>query len=140
MAMTLDAKAQATLDAWHRMVAARDLTSVESLCAREAVFHSPVAHAPYAGAAMVAAFLQQAVKTFENFRYHRTFVGGPRDVVLEFSASVTGKDVRGIDMITFDVEGRIVEFEVMVRPASGLQALGTEMAHRMAPLLAAKPG
>jgi len=134
----LDAKAQKTLDAWHRMVAARDLSAVESLCAPGAVFRSPVAHAPYEGAAMVAAFLQQAVLTFENFRYYRTFVGGPGDVVLEFSASVAGKDLRGIDMITFDGEGRIVVFEVMVRPASGLQALGAEMARRIAPLLAAK--
>lgn len=136
--MMLDAKAQATLEAWHRMVAARDLSRVESLCALEAVFRSPVAHTPYAGAPMVAAFLQQAVNTFENFRYHRTFVGGPRDVVLEFSASVTGKELRGIDMITFDAEGLFLDFEVMVRPASGLQALGAEMARRLAPLLAAK--
>mgnify|MGYP000970544805 CR=1 FL=1 len=136
--MTLDARAQTTLDAWHRMVAARDLTAVESLCAREAVFRSPVAHTPYAGAAMVAAFLQQAVLTFENFRYHRTFVAGSHGVVLEFSASVSGKELRGIDMITFDAEGRFLDFEVMVRPASGLQALGAEMARRMAPLLGAK--
>lgn len=135
---TLDAKAQATLDAWHRMVAARDLSEVERLCARAAVFRSPVAHTPYAGAPMVAAFLQQAVNTFENFRYHRTFVAGPHDVVLEFSASVTGKALRGIDMITFDADGLFLEFEVMVRPASGLQALGAEMARRLAPLLAAK--
>ena len=135
---TLDAKAQATLDAWHRMVAARDLSEVERLCARAAVFRSPVAHTPYAGAPMVAAFLQQAVNTFENFRYHRTFVAGPHDVVLEFSASVTGKALRGIDMITFDADGLFLEFEVMVRPASGLQALGAEMARRLAPLLTAK--
>lgn len=135
---TLDAKAHATLEAWHRMVAARDLSQVESLCAREAVFRSPVAHTPYAGSGMVAAFLQQAVLTFENFRYHRTFVAGPHAVVLEFSASVSGKELRGIDMITFDAEGRFLDFEVMVRPASGLQALGAEMARRLAPLLAAK--
>ena len=42
-------------------------------------------------------------------------------------------------MIRFDEAGRIVDFEVMVRPASGLQALGTEMARRMTPILAAKP-
>jgi hypothetical protein len=31
----------------------------------------------------------------------------------------------------------MVEFEVMVRPATALQALGTEMARRMTPILAA---
>ena len=33
--------------------------------------------------------------------------------------------------------GKIVEFEVMVRPMSGLQALGDEMGRRLAPFLAA---
>ena len=40
-------------------------------------------------------------------------------------------------MIRFDEDGRMTEFEVMVRPASGLQALGTEMMRRMTPILAA---
>ena len=58
--------------------------------------------------------------------------------MLEFSAKVGDKELKGIDMIRFDEDGRMDEFEVMVRPASGLQALGAEMARRMAPILAAK--
>ena len=61
-------------------------------------------------------------------------------MVLEFSAKVNGKELKGIDMIRFDDEGRIVEFEVMVRPMSGLQALGEEMGKRLAPYLAAMKG
>ena len=138
--MTLSTQARETLDQWHRMVAAGDLGAVASLCAPEAVFRSPVAHTPYRGAGLVAAFLQQAVQAFSDFRYHRTFVGGERDVVLEFSAKVGDKELKGIDMIHFDDAGRILDFEVMVRPASGLQALGAEMARRMTPILAAKQG
>ena len=138
--MTLSAQARETLDKWHRMVAAGDLSQVAALCAPEAVFRSPVAHTPYRGAELVAAFLQQAVQTFGDFRYHRTFIGGERDVVLEFSAKVGDKDLKGVDMIRFDASGRIVDFEVMVRPASGLQALGAEMARRMTPILAARQG
>lgn len=137
--MALNPNAQKTLQSWHRMVEARDLSQVVTLCAPAAVFRSPVAHTPYQGAPLVAAFLQQAVQTFEDFRYHRTFVSGDRDVVLEFSASVAGKELKGIDMIRFDENGLFADFEVMVRPASGLQALGAEMSRRMAPLLAAKP-
>jgi hypothetical protein len=119
------------------MVAAADLSQVASLCAPDAVFRSPVAHKPYRGAELVAAFLQNATQTFSDFRYHRTFVSGERDVVLEFSAKVGDKELKGIDMITFDAAGRIVDFEVMVRPATALQALGAEMARRMTPILAA---
>ena len=35
-------------------------------------------------------------------------------------------------MIRFDEAGKIVEFEVMIRPMSGLQALGEEMKRRLA--------
>ncbi len=135
--MPLAENAQKSLDAWHRMVAARDLSDVGGLCAQNAVFRSPVAHTPYVGAELVAAFLQQALLSFENFRYHRIFYSGDRNVVLEFSATVAGKALKGIDMIRFDDQGLFEDFEVMVRPASGLQALGAEMARRMAPLLAA---
>jgi hypothetical protein len=57
-------------------------------------------------------------------------------VVLEFSAKVNGRELKGIDMIRFDEQGRIVEFEVMVRPMSGLQALGEEMGRRVGAYLA----
>jgi hypothetical protein len=135
--MALHAKAEQTLQSWHRMVAAQDLSEVASLCAPDAVFLSPVAFTPYKGAPLVAQFLQQALQVFEEFHYHRTFHAGDHSVVLEFSARVGGKTLKGIDMIRFDAQGRIAEFEVMVRPASGLQALGTEMARRMTPILAA---
>ena len=68
---------------------------------------------------------------FEEFRYHRQFVAG-NDVALEFSARIGATELKGIDLIHFDDGGLITEFEVMVRPASGLQALGMEMARRLA--------
>ena len=136
--MPLHAKAEQTLEAWHGMVVAGDLSEVASLMAPDAVFRSPVAFTPYKGAALVAQFLQQAMLVFADFRYDRTFTAGDHSVVLEFSARVGDKSLKGIDMIRFDEAGRIAEFEVMVRPATGLQALGAEMARRMAPILAAK--
>ena len=43
------------------------------------------------------------------------------------SAQGCGKDVKGVDLIRFEEDGRITEFEVMIRPLSGLQALAEEM-------------
>jgi len=40
--------------------------------------------------------------------------------------------VKGIDLIRLDDDGLIVEFEVFIRPANGLQALGEAMARRLA--------
>ena len=53
-------------------------------------------------------------------------------MVLEFSANVGDKQLKGIDMIRFNEDGKIVEFEVMIRSLSGLQALGAQMGQRMA--------
>ena len=47
--------------------------------------------------------------------------------MLEFSAKSNGKELKGFDMICSDDKGKVVDFEVMVRPVSGLQALGDEM-------------
>ena len=52
--------------------------------------------------------------------------------MLEFSARVGDKQLKGIDLVRFDEDGKIVEFEVMVRPLSGLQALGAAMGARLA--------
>ena len=60
--------------------------------------------------------------------------------MLEFSARVGDRQLKGIDMIRFDEAGLITDFEVMVRPMSGLQALGEEMGRRLAPQLAALKG
>lgn len=124
------------LDTWHAGVAARDLSCLEELLDPDAVFRSPVAHKPYAGADVVRLILGTVIQVFEDFTYHRTFVTeDSRSVVLEFSATVSGRQLKGIDMIRIDDEGRIVDFEVMVRPRSGLDALAAQMAERLAAYL-----
>jgi hypothetical protein len=76
--------------------------------------------------------LRTVITILENFTYHRQFVADDgRNVVLEFSANVGDKALKGIDMIRFDDDGRIVEFEVMIRPFNALQALGAEMGARL---------
>ena len=47
------------------------------------------------------------------------------------------RERKGIDLIAFDASGLIVDFEVMVRPLNGLQALGAEMGQRLAAYLPA---
>jgi hypothetical protein len=44
-----------------------------------------------------------------------------------FTATVDGREVSGIDIITWDDTDRIVDFTVMARPFKGLQALITAM-------------
>lgn len=139
--LALTPAARSTLDQWHAMVAAGDLTRLPTLLDADAVFRSPMAYKPYAGATMVTLILSTVWKVFADFTYHRELASADGlNVVLEFSARVGERELKGIDMIRFNESGLIVDFEVMVRPMSGLAALGEEMGRRLAPLLAAAPG
>jgi hypothetical protein len=135
-ALALQPAVAEALDKWHAMIAAGDLSGLPALLHPQAVFRSPMAFKPYLGAPLVSLILGTVVKVFEDFHYHRQLVGADGlDVVLEFATKVAGRELKGIDMIRFDAQGKIVEFEVMIRPMSGLQVLGDEMARRLAPLL-----
>ncbi len=120
------------LQTWHRMVAEREMALLDELLAEDVVFYSPVAFNPYAGKAVVSFILQNVIQVFENFTYHREFISEDgHNVVLEFSANVGEAKLKGIDMIRFNDQGRIVEFEVMIRPKRGLEALATQMGERI---------
>lgn len=91
---------------------------------------------PYAGADAVVLILRTVLGVFRNFTYHRELYSADGcNVVLEFSAEVGDKQLKGMDLIRFDEAGKICEFEVMVRPMNGLAALAAEMATRLAPFL-----
>lgn len=138
--LALQAPAAETLVQWHGLLANGDLSGLPGLLHPQAVFRSPMAHKPYAGAPVVSLILNTVSKVFVDFVYQRELASADGlNVVLEFSAKVGERELKGIDMIRFDAAGKIVEFEVMIRPMSGLQALGEEMGRRLAPFLASKP-
>ena len=138
LSQTLPAPVAASLKLWHSLVADKNMGELGSILSPQAVFRSPMAHTPYPSAQAVQLFLGTVMQVFEDFQYHRELASADGlNLVLEFTANVNGKALKGIDMVQFDTEGRIVDFEVMVRPMSGLQALGDEMGKRLAPYLAA---
>jgi hypothetical protein len=130
--MKLDPGVVSTLQIWHEMIETRDLSRLVSIVHPEAMFRSPVAFHPYAHAPALILVVKTVITVFEDFTYHRQFAGDDNlSVVLEFSARVGEKNLKGIDMIRFDAAGKIIEFEVMVRPLNALQALGAEMGARL---------
>ena len=96
----------------------------------DVVFRSPVVHRPYEGKATTAHILRHVVEVFEDFRYVDQVVEGDR-AVLFFAAHVGDRDLEGIDSLTFDADGRITAFTVMVRPLSGLIPLAQAMQARL---------
>jgi hypothetical protein len=124
-----------TLDGWHRFVATGDQDLLPPLLSEHIVFRSPFVQSPIPGRTATLLVLTTVVQIFENFRYHRTFIGGSHDAALEFSANIGKWQLKGIDLIKFNEAGEMIEFEVMIRPIKALQALGEEMGNRIGPQL-----
>ena len=130
--MTL-ATTKQSLKNWHQMIQTGDLSILSNLLADDVVFRSPIAYKPYEGKQVVFFILTNVIQVFQDFTYHREFYSEDgENAVLEFSANVSGKSLKGIDMIRFNEDGQIIDFEVMIRPMSGLAALAEQMGARIA--------
>ena len=127
-----------TLETWHRIVATRDAADLPSILADAVVFRSPAFFKPYPGKQATLLVLSTVLTVFEDFAYHREFLSlDGRSAILEFSARVGDKQLKGVDIFRFDDQGLIAEMEVMVRPGNALMALGQTMAERAGPGLKA---
>lgn len=98
----------------------------------QARFRSPVLFKPYEGREQVLKVLKAAERVLGlggHFRYlHQLEDPAERVAFLEFATEVDGKQVEGIDKLTFDADGLITELKVMIRPVSALEAVGARMA------------
>lgn len=116
------------IDTWHRLVQTRDAAGLKEFLAEEVVFHSPVVHTPQRGKKLTHMYLAAAFNVFFNdtFRYVREVVG-ENNAVLEFDVVIDGIQVNGVDMITWDEHGKIVDFKVMIRPLKAITLIHQKM-------------
>jgi SnoaL-like domain len=110
----------------------------------QARFRSPVLFKPYEGREQVIKVLRAAERVLGSegsFRYvHQLEDRHDRVAMLEFATQVAGKQVEGIDKLTFDEDGLITELKVMLRPASAVQIVGARMAEEFARVGLGTPG
>ncbi|OBB61685.1 polyketide cyclase [Mycobacterium sp. 852013-51886_SCH5428379] len=118
---------------WHQFIEDGSGEDVADLLAPDAVFYSPALFKPQEGRDTTAKYLRAAAKVLggEDFHYVNQWYG-ERSAVLEFVADLDGVHVNGIDMITWNDEGLITEFKVMLRPFKALQAIMPKMAELLA--------
>jgi hypothetical protein len=91
-----------------------------------------VVHTPQVGKDKVLSYLTAAGKVLGNdaFHYVRELVDGP-EALLEFVTEIDGIAINGIDLIRFDLEGRILDFKVMVRPLKAINKVWELMAAQL---------
>ena len=118
--------------AFRAAVERADIDAAVALLAEDVVFRSPAVFKPYQGRETVTTILRTVFHVFEDFRYTDELDGDGIEALL-FEARVGDRSLQGIDILRSDSNGRINEFTVMIRPASGLIAV----AERMGPALEA---
>jgi hypothetical protein len=117
---------EANLQRWHKVVFAKDFDLLNELLDENVEFHSPTLWKPKLGRDVTAYILQMITAMFEDFEYHREWISED-SLALEFSANVEGKNLKGIDLIRWNDEDKIIHFEVMLRPLNTLQLVFEKM-------------
>jgi ketosteroid isomerase-like protein len=124
---------QSALREWHRIAAERDAKGLDAILADDVVFQSPVVHTPQRGKAITTAYLTAALHVLNNEHFHYTGEWTAEDsAVLNFATVIDGIEIDGVDIITWNAEGRITNFKVMVRPLKAVNKLHEMMGAMLA--------
>ena len=119
-----------TILRWHQFVESPNADILHEILADDVKFHSPFVWKPKDGKAVTIQILMTVTQVFQNFRYVRE-IEQENNFCLEFEANIGELTLRGVDLISLNDDGKIIDFEVMIRPANALQALGLEMGRRL---------
>ena len=131
------------IDNWHAHLRGEFPGGLDELLHDECVFLSPIVFTPQRGKELTKLYLSAAGNVLPGesggagstasaddgggkFRYVKQVLDG-NHAVLEFETTVDGIAVNGVDIITCDDDGRIVEFKVMIRPLKAVDKVHENM-------------
>lgn len=121
----------AVVSAWHAYAADPDRERLRALLAPDVTFRSPAVQTPQEGPQVTEAYLWAALQVLgPTIEYVHEWYDESSAVLL-FTATIDGRDVSGVDIISWNEAGKIVDFTVMARPFKGLQALITAMGEEL---------
>ena len=120
------------LEKWYDYIKAHDPKLLWALLAEDAVFESPVVHTPQRGRDITFKYLASALAVLNNasFRYTGEW-RNETGAVLEFACEIDGITIIGVDIISWNADGQISHFKVMVRPLKAINALHQMMAAQL---------
>ena len=112
------------LDKWYAYMKSHDTAALWDLLHPDAVFESPVVHTPQRGRDITFKYLASAEKVLGGSGFvYRGEWRNENGAVLEFEREIDGIKIDGVDIITFDADGKIIHFKVMVRPLKAMNLL-----------------
>ena len=127
-----------TLTRWHEIMERRDPAGLDALIADDCVFYSPIVHTPQEGKDITIMYLSAAIEVLggHDFRYVSE-LKSDRQAVLEFVCEREGIKINGVDMFSWNADGRIDSFKVMVRPLKAINLLHARMKEMLEQMVAA---
>lgn len=126
---------------WYEVMKSNDMDKLDELLAEDVVFYSPVVYTPQKGKDITKMYLMAAGGVFgegakdevsdsnksqSNFKYIKEIIG-EKSALLEFESEMDGIYVNGVDVISWNEEGKITEFKVIVRPLQAVNMLHQKM-------------
>ena len=123
---------------WHEHIKGEFPGGFDELLADDVIFYSPIVFSPQKGKDLTTLYLMAAGNTFggdqsrdgtlqeSSFKYTKEVLDG-NQAILEFETQIDGKYVNGVDIITFNSEGKISEFKVMIRPLQAVNIIHEKM-------------
>ena len=117
-----------TLATWHNIVSSSNIHDLDSLISEDCIFHSPVVHTPQIGKDLTIKYLSAAFKIFTNgtFEYVRE-IKNNNQAVMEFQLYINDIIINGVDIISWNAEGKIIDFKVMIRPLKAVKTIHENM-------------
>jgi len=125
------------MEKWFAVVSGNG--DIQDLLHDDCVFWSPVLFHPQVGAELTAMYLSAAGMVFPgdgkkeggvgpsgSFKYTKKVFDG-NHAVLEFETMMDGISVNGVDIISCDDDGKIIEFKVMLRPQKAVEKAREQM-------------
>jgi hypothetical protein len=136
---------ETTIENWHRHLRGEFPGGLDELLHDDCVFWSPVVFAGQKGKELTKLYLNAAYQVFPGdddttpaaeassddgekagFRYVKHVLDG-NHAVLEFETMMGDTLVNGVDIITCDDDGKIIEFKVMIRPRRAVETVHARM-------------
>ncbi|MFT5577877.1 MAG: hypothetical protein ACI9WS_000628 [Paraglaciecola psychrophila] len=127
------------LEKWHAHLGGELEGGLDELLHDDCIFYSPIVFSPQRGKTLTKLYLGAAGNTFNDgdsepalgkpeskFKYIKEVLSGDY-AVLEFESEIDGKYINGVDIMSFNEQGKIVEFKVMIRPLQAINTLHEKM-------------
>ncbi len=129
------------IERWHQHTRGELDGGLDAILHEDCIFFSPIVFTPQRGREITKMYLRAAgstladadpddagasIETGSKFRYTTEIKQG-HHAMLEFETEVDGKYANGVDIISCDGDGVIVEFKVMMRPLQAINAVHAQM-------------